>query len=105
MELEDQSNRASIKNDAFWQQHYELMRASRLSRSIYCRQHGLDYDRFGYWLKKQKHQDESNLIPVRLKSEMVAASQTVICTLELKNGHSLKIHDAQALTVILDRYA
>lgn len=105
MELENQSNQASIKDNAFWQKHHELMKASGLSRKIYCHEYGVNYDRFGYWIKKQKYQDESKLISVRLKSEIATTSQTTICTLELKNGHHLKIYDAQALAVILDKYA
>lgn len=34
---------------AFWKPHIEGWRDSGLSQAAYCRQHGLDLRRFGYW--------------------------------------------------------
>jgi len=104
MESRNQTNTAPVENDAFWVQHHESQQSSGLSRSDYCRQNGLNYDRFGYWLKKQKERVGGRLIAVKLKSTPLTAVSATLCTFELKNGHCLKIHDIQTLSLILDRY-
>ena len=104
MKSHNQANTAPIENDAFWRQHHTSQQLSGLTRSDYCRQHGLNYDRFGYWLKKQKDRVDGGLIAVKLKSTSLTATSATLCTLELKNGHCLKIHDTQALALILARY-
>ena len=107
MKSHNQSNELLTRDNTHWQMHYESMKLSKLSRSAYCRQHELNYDRFCYWIRKQKPKTEDHkpLISVRLKPEPIAHRQDIVCTLELKNGHALKIHDTQALALILDRYA
>jgi hypothetical protein len=85
------------ENQVFWQQHYESLKLSKLSRLDYCRQHGLNYDRFGYWISK--------LISVKLKSTIEPATEKVIiCALDLKNGNSLKVYDVKVLLIILEKY-
>lgn len=104
MESQHQLPSKPTENDAFWRQHHESQKASGLSRKTYSLQHDLNYDRFGYWLSKQSHHSDK-LISVNLKTEISAVSQNTLCTLDLKNGHRLQIHDTRVLTIILDRYA
>lgn len=106
METRNPSQSKQVENEAFWRQHYESQKSSGLSRTTYCRQYDLNYDRFGYWISKWNHSHSDKLISVKLKAVTTATSETTtLCTLNLKNGYSLKIHDAQALVVILERYS
>ena len=93
-----------VENEAFWQNHYKLQKASNLSRVDYCKQHDLNYDRFSYWVSKWNSSHGKKLISVKLKSTTYLPEQPILCTLDLKNGKSLKIHNAQALAIILERY-
>jgi hypothetical protein len=104
MSIQDQSQ-PSIENDEFWRKHHEAQQSSGLSRAMYCRQYELNYNNFAYWIKKQKNHVGGSLIAVKLKSDVFSTSQNILCTLDLKNGHSLKIYDTQALTLILERYS
>jgi hypothetical protein len=93
------------ENQVFWQQHYESLKLSKLSRLDYCRQHGLNYDRFGYWISKWNRSPSEKLISVKLKSTIEPATEKVIiCALDLKNGNSLKVYDVKVLLIILEKY-
>ena len=104
MESHTLSQSKPIENEAFWRQHLNLQKSSGLSRTAYCRQHGLNYDRFGYWINKWNHGYSDKLLPVKFKTEINPISEVILCTLDLKNGRCLKIHDIQALAIILEKY-
>jgi hypothetical protein len=101
--MEAMQTASPIENDTFWQRHYDLQKSSGLSRREYCRQHDLSYGRFGYWASKCDYAPVDKLISVKLRTEVNATSQAILCTLDLKGGHSLKIHDSNILPIILDR--
>jgi hypothetical protein len=101
----DQSKASPIDKDEFWRKHHEAQQSSGLPRTMYCRQHRINYRHFARWINKQKNHIDNGLISVKLISDVLPVSQKTLCTLDLKNGHSLKIHDTQALTLILERYA
>lgn len=88
-----------------WQQHVTAYRNGKLSRAAYCKLHNLRYSQFGYWVEKYK---KLNLIPVRIAPKPTEASfvndLTILCTLLLKHGTVLKIHDLKALNLILELY-
>jgi hypothetical protein len=93
-----------LEDGAFWKNHAELYQSSGLTRMEYCRSNNLDYPRFGYWIKKCL-QTPPTLLPVRLTSSdnPPPPIQHILCTLNFANGCSLKIHDSQALSIILER--
>jgi hypothetical protein len=95
----------SIENEAFWKQHYQSLKASGISRSAYCRQHNLNYDRFGYWISKWNNSHSDKLVTIKLKPQNPTPEHSILCTLDLKQGHALKIHDMQTLMLILEKYA
>ena len=95
----------SVENEEFWKQHYESLKASGILRSVYCRQHNLNYDRFGYWIGKWNNNHADKLITVKLKSQDSITEPSILCTLELKQGHRLKIYDIQTLMSILGKYS
>ena len=92
-----------IEGKEFWQQQLEKLKKSGLSRSQYCRESGLNYDRFGYWLKRLSPVT-SKFIPVKLQTSEVTAPHATLCTIELR-GYVLKIHDLSALSLMLERLA
>ena len=102
--METISDASQIENERFWQNHNKLQKASDLSQSAYCRQHGLNYYRFCYWSKKYRQNHAVNqLISIKLKPVMNPGIQPLLCTLELRRGGCLKIHDTQVLSLILER--
>ena len=105
MEACNPSQPRQVENETFWRQHYESQKSSGLSRTTYCRQYDLNYDRFGYWISKWNHSHGDKLVSVKLKTALTPAPDAILCTLDLKNGYSLRIHDTKALIVILERYS
>ncbi len=105
MEATSVSQPKPIENEAFWQKHYEALNTSALSRTDYCRQYHINYDRFGYWISKWNRDKGDQLVSVKLKSTIEPKNQGIpaLCTLDLKNGQSLKIHDMQILAFILEK--
>jgi len=103
----NESQAKPIENETFWKRHYELQKSSGITRVNYCRQNNLNYDRFGYWISRwNKFRREGNeLVSVKLKSATEPHPQSILCTIELKNGYFLKIHDAHSLSVILEKFS
>lgn len=95
----------SVTNESeeFWKQQLEKLKTSGLSRAQYCRENGVNYDRFGYWITRLRPTSPA-FIPVKVKASDSASHHTVLCTLELR-GYALKIHDVSALSFVLERLA
>jgi hypothetical protein len=90
------------ENEAFWTKELEKLKSSGLPRSQYCRENGVNYDRFGYWIKRLSTASPT-FIPVKVQEEAPVTSSLVsLCTLELR-GCVLKIHDFSALSFVLER--
>lgn len=94
---------AVIERKDFWRQQLENLKISGLTRSQYCRENNINYDRFGYWLKRLSPVS-SEFIPVKLQTPELASPHSALCTLELR-GHILNIHDLSALSFVLERLA
>jgi hypothetical protein len=104
------------ENEGYWKQHQSAFLGSGLSRKRYCREHGVNYDRFNYWFKKlSPHQEieqpqkdspmkKSLLLPVNLSQAKPDSPMTPLCTLDLKNGHNLVIHHERALSLLLEQW-
>lgn len=104
------------ETEEYWQQHRSAFLASGLSRKRYCREHEVNCDRFSYWLRKlSSHQEaqqsgkeslskKGSLLPVRLGQIKQDPLLTTLCTLNLKNGHSLAIHHERALSLLLEQW-
>ena len=93
-----------LEKSNFWQNHFKQQKESGLSRVEYCKQHQLSYVRFGYWLGKLQEQPSSTLLPIHLditQSSPGIAVPHAVCTLILKNGCELKIHDKSVLPILL----
>src|SRR3569623_325732 len=101
------------ESETFWKKHHLDSSASGLTRAVYCKTQSINYDRFGYWIRKlnfpasggkndkQASHQYTALLPVKVKSECIAAN--TVGSLILKNGLTLHIHDPQALSFILEK--
>jgi hypothetical protein len=90
-----------IENEEFWKQEVEKLKTSGLSRSQYCRNHAINYDRLGYWLKRLSPAS-SKFVPVKLQAPQSGTTHATLCTIEFR-GHILKIHDLSALSLVIER--
>jgi hypothetical protein len=95
----------TAEKEQFWKNHSTMQKESGLSKIAYCRQHELNYARFCYWLRKWTS-TPPKLVPIKLKSAekqlpVKALITPLLCTLALKNGNVLKIHDKEVLPLIL----
>lgn len=92
------------KNDAYWDEHLKAFNLSSKPCSAYCREHGLDYDRFSYRVRKAvalKARAKQRLIPVCAKPTLGVPD--VLCRIELSGGHCVHVYDNQILQVIFER--
>ncbi|MGA2655045.1 MAG: hypothetical protein ABSF18_03580 [Gammaproteobacteria bacterium] len=95
----------SATQEPFFKEHAAKQKDSGLSRSAYCRKHQLNYDHFNYWFRKE-NRSIRQLVPVMLNQPVGVSSFTsiaspVLCTLTLRNGGVLQIHDKSILPLIL----
>jgi hypothetical protein len=103
------ANKNGATQEQFWREHAAKQKESGVSKSAYCRKHQLNYDRFYYWLRKEKPATGSQqLVPVRINptaepSVPKSITTPVLCTLVLRNGDVLQIHDKSILPLILSR--
>src|ERR1700733_13607236 len=106
MEASNKSTSKRVENEEFWQHHHKLLKSNGMKRSSYCRENNLNYDRFGYWInrwnKLKNDKAPIKLVGVTLKSTESSSQTKLLCALDLKNGHSLKIYDSEVLAIILD---
>jgi len=79
--------------------HVQAYRNSDLSKRDYCRLNKITYHQLSYWLSKFT-ETATKLVPVRIE-EPQAPTETVLCSLQLKQGLCLKIHDLNALNAII----
>ena len=96
----------TCNKEQFWKKHAKSQRESGLSRVAYCRKHQLNYEQFGYWEQKWRQASGARLLPVHVASASwakIKADQHIktACTLTLKNGHVLQVHDQSVLPLLL----
>ena len=99
MVMQTTETKDRVEDATYWQQHSELFSTSGLSRAAYCREHQLNYHCFGYWLKRLT--PSTALLPVTLTSRDI--NDQLLCSLVLRSGERLMIHDRAALIVVLDK--
>ncbi len=92
------------ERETLWRHHIDQQIASGLARKQYCQQNNLRYHTFKYWADKLNPSKKApNLVAVKLSAAPHAANQTTLCTLHLNDGRFLQIHDAQVLSIILEK--
>jgi hypothetical protein len=115
MQLKIPVSRYVNEDESFWQNHLFEFRKSKLTRKQYCRQNGVDYYRFTYWMKKliiqqlqvpsdqEEVLEKPQLLSIELKSEYKKSEVAAPFSLNFKNGCVLQIHNEQALSIILEK--
>lgn len=93
-------------DEQYWKEHLAKQEKSGLPVTVYCREHQLNYDRFYYWVRKERR-TVARLIPIELKpteadnASTVAMEAPVLGTLTLRGGNVLAIHDKGIIPLIL----
>jgi hypothetical protein len=90
--------------EEYWQQHLNACNKSGQQKSVYCREHQLNYEQMMYWQKKLNNAKPASFVPVKLKNEQMPFNEQFICTLTMPSGCILKIYDERALSIILDKW-
>jgi len=102
-----QQSSANLTHEQYWKEHLAKQKQSGLPAAVYCRQYQLNYDRFYYWIRKERR-SAPRLIPIELKSPVTTDSVStrtilppVLCTLTLRDGSVLIIHDKRSIPLVL----
>jgi hypothetical protein len=74
------------KKAQFWRPHVEAWHCSGKGPTAYCRQHGLDMKRFGYWRRRLKPVDGRADLPAVLPIVMSAPPADHRVEVRLPNG-------------------
>lgn len=90
--------------EEYWQQHIDACNASRVKKSVYCREHQIKYDQMMYWQKRLRQEKAPSFVPIKIKRDSVTFHERPMCTLILSGGHVLKINDEKALILLLDKW-
>jgi len=115
--------RYANEDENFWQNHIANFSLSGLAKTDYCKKNRINYGRFFYWIRMLSHpkshhksqatQDNVNhaekiekLLPVQIKQATSNENKlSLLCTLTMKNGCTLHIHDQQSLLLILEKWS
>jgi hypothetical protein len=102
-------SRYHSEDESYWSNQLLSFRASLLTRKGYCRQNGINYDRFTYWIGKlttqQAQAASKQLLPIQLKPEFKKPEPVSLFSLIFKSGCILQVHNAEALSIILEKMA
>ena len=97
-----ESSSVGTERELFWQHHIDQQSTNNLSGLAYCRLRNLNYPSFTYWARKLRaSKNDKTLVAIKLKSNQIIASSPTLCTLHLKDGRTLQIHDINVLSMIL----
>ena len=102
MKTERSSGEISAKE--YWKQHIRACNESGQNKSLYCRDHQLNYDQLMYWQKVLKKDKQASFIPVKVKHHQESLNEECICKLTMPSGHMLTIYDEKVLMIILDKW-
>ncbi len=94
----------SDKKFHYWSEQIRLKRAGGLSSAAYCREHGINCNNFYYWESKLNSAKPKcpQLLPVKVNSGgHIPHPMDTKCTLKLKGGHELKVHDQSLLPLLI----
>ena len=111
-------SRYKAEDEHYWRHHLSGFSCSKQTKKQYCKENGVAYDRFFYWIRKlsiptiQQSPNKKNpaekmpqLLPVQLNQKDHETQSAALCILTLKNGCTLHIHDQQSLSFIIEKLA
>lgn len=88
----------------YWNEQIKLKQKSGLSGAAYCLKHGIICSKYYYWENKLNSSKPkvTQLLPVKVNSgEPVSKPMDTKCTLALKGGHELRVHDQTILPLLI----
>lgn len=91
---------AGVTRAQYWQGQIEAWRASGQSQLAYCKSNGLNYPRFGYWLRKFRRQGAADVRRASGFVPIVAAPGDGGLSVHLPNGIELRGVSKQNLEVV-----
>jgi hypothetical protein len=88
--------------EQYWRAQIDAWQACGQSQQAFCKANDLNYPRFGYWLRKFRHQGVVAAAPRRVSGfvPVVASSLDDGLTLHLPNGIELRGVSEQNLHVV-----
>jgi hypothetical protein len=88
------------QEEEFYHKHIKLKVESGLPRTEYCKLHGLNYRKFGYYERSLAL--VSDFVPIKLTAqEELKPATRLLCSVIFKNGAELKVHDAIVLPSLI----
>jgi hypothetical protein len=110
------SSESQVSLYDFWLKHIQQRNQSSLSKTAYCKEHGLAYHKYIY--REQKLISQQNapirLVPVQIVQPRIhsepkpsvgqlnpSAKVSVLCSLTLKTGAILQVYDPVALNMLI----
>ena len=89
------------EDEAYWAEIYSRVKSSGISRKAYCKTHGINYDRFGYWLSRQRK--PTDLIAVKVAHPSSCDTRAVIASVRWSTTQELVFHDVDTLCAVMKR--
>ena len=96
-----------ISKSTYWKEHIGSRRNSGMNRREYCHKNNLSAHKLEYQERKLANKLSNNkktiLLPIKLTHDNISKYEPriTLCTLALKNGNELKIHDKSILATLL----
>ena len=91
------------EDEAYWTEIYSRFKSSGESRKAYCKTHGINYDRFGYWLRCQLQRKPTDLIAVKVARLPSCDTRAVIASVRWSASQELVFHDIDSLCAVMKR--
>lgn len=92
---------ATVEDENYWANHIKSFKMSPLTCKNYCKEHGIDFNRFSYRYYKVKNKKPAALIPVSVLEQPDRVTE--LCRVEITGGHSIVVYDAVILDQLLSR--
>jgi hypothetical protein len=90
------------EDEQYWSEVYsDFKRSGEESRKAYCKTHGINYDRFGYWLSRQKK--STALIAVKVTKSLSPETRRVLASIKGTNQQELLLYDVDTVCTVMQR--
>lgn len=95
------SNVIPQEQKEFYRKHIKLKVESGLPRTDYCKLHGLNYSEFGDYERELASNNE--FLPIKLvaSNDEFQSKPQALCSIILKSGAELKVHDVVVLPTLI----
>lgn len=96
------SNASLQEQEEFYRKHIKLKVESGLPRTDYCKLHGLNYSEFGDYERALASGNE--FLPIKLvaSDDKFQSKPQALCSIILKSGAEVKVHDVVVLPALIN---